>query len=251
MLTAPAQAGMADRIGATFGLMSEQFSKAFRPLEGIVVAVEGTRLYLDVTEKDGVQVGQELAVFRKGEVFRHPLTGAPLGRYETALGHAQVRRIEPRFVEATFIALPDTPPPQPEDGVRISRGRIRVAVTPLIDLTNSSADLRRVPFLLSTALDRTKRFQVADPLAVVDLFSAGARVEELIVHPSSAVEAAKPFGVAWWLVPILIERGGVTYLDATWISALTGTALISRREPLMRSSTPEEQRFPWEPLVED
>src|SRR6266508_4599842 len=34
-----AVAGMADRIGATFGLMSEQFIQAFNPLEGLVVGV--------------------------------------------------------------------------------------------------------------------------------------------------------------------------------------------------------------------
>jgi hypothetical protein len=135
--------------------------------------------------------------------------------------------------------------------VRISRGRIKIAVTPLVDLTKSSADLRRVPFLLSTALERTKRFQVADPLAVVDLFANGARVEEILARPAGAVERGRSLGVAWWLVPILLERGGVTYLDATWISAVTGTALLSQRQPLTRPEPHEEQRFPWEPVAED
>jgi hypothetical protein len=32
---------MADRIGATFGLMSEDFIRAFNPLEALVVGFEG------------------------------------------------------------------------------------------------------------------------------------------------------------------------------------------------------------------
>jgi hypothetical protein len=50
---------------------------------------------------------------------------------------------------------------------------------------------------------------------------------------------------------MLLERGGVTYLDVTYISAITGTALISRRMPLVTASAAEEQRFPWEPRPED
>jgi hypothetical protein len=251
LAASPAHAGLADQIGATFGLMSGEFIKAFQPVEGLVVAVEDDVLYLDLSAGKDIQVGQEFVVFRKGDVFRHPVTGRPLGRYEETLGHAQVRRVEPRFAEAAFIPKADRPAPAPEDGVRITRGRIRVAVTPLIDLTNSSADLRRVPFLLATVLERTRRFQVADPLAVVDLFANGTRVEELLARPEKAVGTGQTLEVSWWLVPILIERGGVTYLDATWISAVTGTALFSQRQPLTRPEPEEEQRFPWEPVVQD
>jgi hypothetical protein len=57
--------------------------------------------------------------------------------------------------------------------------------------------------------------------------------------------------VAGWLVPVLIERRGITYLDVTWVSAVTGTALFSRRAALSRSEGAAEQRFPWEPVPTD
>ncbi len=242
---------MSDRIGATFGFMLKDFVEAFEPLEGIVLEIEGDRLYLDLTERDKVRAGQELTVFRKGDAFRHPLTGKPLGNYEDLLGYAQVRRVDARFSEALFIAIPGRTEPRPEDGVRITRGRIKVAVTPLVDLASSGADLRRVPFLISTALDRTKRFQVADPLTVVEMFANGARVEELLARPSTAISSGKALDVAWWVVPILIQRAGLTYLDTTWISGLTGTALLSRRLSLAPPEATAEQRFSWEPAVED
>ena len=250
--TPAAEAGLADRIGATFSLMIEEFVKAFEPLEGMVVAVEGERVYLDLGEKSGVQVGQEFVVFRRGNPFFHPITRKHLGYYEDVLGHARIRRVQREFSEALFVSRGDQPSPRAEDGVRISRGRIKVAVTPLLDLAGESADVRRVPYLFASALERTKRFQVVDPFAVTDMFVSGeVRVEEVLARPARATQIAKNLEVSGWFVPILLERRGVTFLDVTYISAITGAALFSRRQPLLTEGAGEDQRFPWEPRIED
>ena len=67
----------------------------------------------------------------------------------------------------------------------------------------------------------------------------------------TAARVARHLEIAGWIVPLLLERGGVTYLDATDISAVTGTALLSRRLPLVPSAGVAGQRFPWEPRAED
>jgi hypothetical protein len=248
----PAGAGTADQVGATFGLLIQDVVAAFPAVEGLVVQVEGDRLFLDVTEQNGVQPGQEFSVFRKGEVFRHPINGRPLGRYEDILGYAQIVRVHRQYSEALFVPEDGKAPVQPEDGVRITKGRIRVAVAPATDLTKAQADLRRVPFMLAHALEQTKRFQVADPSTVQEhLLSLKTRSEELLVSPGKAKTSGKTLEVTGWLVPVLIERRGVTYLDVTWVSAVTGTALFSRRAALSRSEGTAEQRFPWEPLPTD
>lgn len=242
-----AGAGLADQVGATFALMIEEFVGAFPPAEGMVVAVEDNVLYFDLTAGDGVKPGQEFTVFRKGEVFRHPLTNRPLGRFEEYLGYAQVYRVHPRFTEARYIPLNGRPQARAEDGVRITRARIKVAVAPLLDLTRSGADLRRVPYLIGRALEGSKRFQVVDPLKITSLLdSQKARVEQLLVDAGQGVRLGRALNVAGWIVPIVMERGAVTYLDATWISAVTGTALFSKRQPLTRPEPAQEQRFPWE-----
>jgi hypothetical protein len=253
LLLAPgwAAAGLAERVGATFALMADDFITAAKPVEGLVVSVEGDVLYVDLGEGSGAQPGQELAVFRRGEPFRHPFTGKVLGHYEDLLGWAQIRRIEPRFAEALFIPAPNAPPPRPEDGVRISRARIRIAITPVLDLTGTRADVRRVPYILANVLERSKRFQAVDPLAVSDMFTGAVKVEEMLARPERAIRIAKNMEVSGWLVPVLLERGGLVYLDVTWISAVTGTPLLSRRQPLVPSGASEEQRFPWEPRAED
>ena len=122
----------------------------------------------------------------------------------------------------------------------------------VLELTGSKADLRRVPYLCTHVLERSKRFQVADPLTVGELFvNGGARVEEVLSLPDRAMRMSTSLDVTGWVVPVLLERRSVTYLDATWISAVTGTALFSRRLPLVPPTAAEEQRFPWEPGVED
>ena len=250
--TVPAEAGLADRIGATFAFMIEEFVKAFEPQEGMVVAVEGNTVFIDLGEERGAQSGQEFVVFRKGTAFRHQVTGRVLGRYETVLGHARVRRVSPQFSETEFVARPDAPGPRPEDGVRISRGRIRVAITPLLDLTGGTADVRRVPYLFASILEHSKRFQVVDPFAVTDMFASGeVRVEEVLARPARATRMARNLDVTGWIIPVLLERRGSMFLDVTYISAVTGAALLSRRRPLIAESVGEEQRFPWEPLIED
>ena len=232
--------------------MAEDLIKAFQPIEGLVLDTDGDRLYLELGEEHGAQVGQELTVFRKGEIFFHPITGKPLGRYEDVLGYAQIKRVLPRVSEAVFIPATGQSRPGVEDGVRISRGRIRVAVAPVLDLTASAADVRRVPYLFATLLELSKRFQVIDPLLVSDTIAAqNVRVEELLGRPDRAVPLGRTLEVSAWLVPILIRRGNQTYLDTTWVSAVTGTALFSRRDVLHVVNPTEEQRFPWEPLPED
>jgi hypothetical protein len=252
LLAGSAWGGMADRVGATFSLMADDFIQAFNPVEGIVVSVDNEEIFLDVGSARGAQVGQEYTIFRKGTAFIHPVTGKTLGRYEDVLGYAQVRRVEPEFATATFVPAPDKPRPQPEDGARITRGRLKVAVTPVVDMTDGRADLRRVPFLIATVLERSRRFQVVDPLAVSDMFAAGTvRVEEMLARPERAIRVAKNLDVAGWVVPVLLERRGAVALDVTYISAITGAPLFSRRVSVVPNSALEGQRFPWEPRVED
>jgi len=252
LAASPACAGLADQVGATFALLSPAFARAFPPVEGMVVGVEGETLYMDLSEKDGVSPGQEFTVFRKGEVFRHPITSRVLGRFEDRLGYAQVARVFPQYSAARYIPVNGkSPRPRPEDGVRITRGRIKTAVAPLLDLTQSGADLRRAPYLIAVALERTKRFEVTDPQAVATFFARErARVESILNEPGIAARLGLGLEISGWIVPVLLARGGVTYLDVTWISAVTGTALFSRREVLTRPEPAEEQRFPWEPLAE-
>src|SRR5207244_11483566 len=86
-----AHAGIADRIAATFGAMADDLVKALQPIEGVVLDRDGDRIYLDIGQDAGAQVGQELTVLRKGDPFHHPVAGKGLGRYEDRRGEPRVR----------------------------------------------------------------------------------------------------------------------------------------------------------------
>jgi hypothetical protein len=64
LLGGAGEAGQADQVGATFGFLVQEVINAFPPVEGLVVAVDGDRVYLDLTAKDGVLRGQEFTIFR-------------------------------------------------------------------------------------------------------------------------------------------------------------------------------------------
>src|SRR4029450_9636142 len=98
-------------------------------------------------------------------------------------------------------------------GVRITRGRIKAAITPVLDLTQSptAPDLRRVPYLLAIALQRSQRFRVTGALTVSALFAhGGAHVQEILALPERAVRISKRLDVAVGSVPVVLRgRGGV------------------------------------------
>jgi hypothetical protein len=247
-LATPGWAGLTEQIGATFEILAREIEKSFPPLEGLIVSVEGERLFLDLRERDGVLPGMDLQVFRKGEVFRHPITNQPLGRFEDLLGHAEITRVLPTYSEARFVPADGKAAPRAEDGVRITRARIKVAVAPLLDLTQTVGDSRRVPYMIALTLERTKRFEVVDSLKVQDLLAtARTKTEELLTNPEKAMRLGRELQVSGWIVPVLLERRGVPHVDATWISAASGAALLSKRQPLEPPRPTDDRRFPWEP----
>ena len=135
-----------------------------------------------------------------------------------------------------------------EDLVRVTRGRIRVAVAPILDLTGSRLDAKRAPYLLAAALERTGRFAPTDPQAVSDLMAeARVRTVDLFTMPALAIQLSQKLEVEGWVIPLLVEVGGTPVVDATWVSAITGTPLFSRRHSLIPASPETQRRFPWEP----
>lgn len=57
------------------------------PVEGLVVKVDGDKVYIDLGRQDGIEKGQEFKVFVEGELIKHPVTGEIMGtdRIEKAI----------------------------------------------------------------------------------------------------------------------------------------------------------------------
>src|SRR5437773_9174717 len=67
--------------------------------------------------------------------------------------------------------------------------------------------------------------------AVYCLKKKKTHVKEMLGLPNRSTRLASALEVTGWVVPVVLERRGVNYLDPTEISAGTGTALFSRRQP--------------------
>jgi len=234
----PASAGLADRVGATFVLMAEDFVRAFQPVEGLVVGVEGDALYLDLGESRGAQTGQELTIFRRGEEFYHTVTGKPLGHYEETLGWAQIRRVQARFSEAVYVPLEGKPRRRrttacASRGAHQDRDHTRARPHPVESGPASRA---------LSARDRARALEAVPgggPARRRRGFCAWWGARRGGARPAEPGDAAGEDARGYRLVvPVVLERRGVTYLDTTWISAVTGTALFSRRQPLVPRRRP-------------
>ena len=226
--SAPAAAGIADQVGATFGLM----------LQDVVSGLPADRR---PGGRGGGRPASIIDLGREGRGAAGPgVHGLPQGRglpasRSPASPSAATRRSSatPRSSARAAAVL--------RGGLRAGRRQGRAASPRTAcasrragsasrwrrptDLTKANADLRRVPFMLAHALEQTKRFQVVDPAAGAGASSLSQKTRERGAAGAARTRpwrSARPSRSSGWLVPVLIERRGVTYLDVTWISAVTG-----------------------------
>ncbi|MBE0502089.1 MAG: hypothetical protein IBX47_11695 [Desulfuromonadales bacterium] len=69
----------------------------FSPLTGLVLLDHGEEVLIDLTAEKGVRVGDLFSVVSKGEIVKHPVTGAPLGTLDEIVGELQIVQLRPGF----------------------------------------------------------------------------------------------------------------------------------------------------------
>lgn len=63
------------------------------PVEGLVVKVDGDKVYIDLGRQDGVEIGQEFKIFVEGELIKHPVTGEIMGTDRIEKGTLKVEDV--------------------------------------------------------------------------------------------------------------------------------------------------------------
>jgi len=91
------------------------------PVVGTVVSVSGDTVKLDLGRQEGVNVGDMVELYRLGEEYYHPDTGAFLGRDIEELGEAKITKV--LADELSEAAFSGDIPPRTGDKVRLG-GRI-------------------------------------------------------------------------------------------------------------------------------
>lgn len=246
-LAGPARADLLQDLGATFQAVAAELAAAFPKVEVQVVGVEGERLQVEGPGAASLRAGLELSVFRRGEVYRHPITRQALGHAEEELGTLVVDAAGPVGATGRFVPLPGRPAPVPGDRARLSAGRLPVAVLPTSGVHAAFETADQTQLLLvarfSALLEKTGRFLAVDPQRVLGVL-AGARGSA-----PSALEVAGRLGGGVAVVSTrLVREAGGRVLETTWTSGRTGATVVSLRTRLLPASFPP--RFAWEETPE-
>ncbi len=234
-------------LGATFQQVAQELASAFPKVETHVVAVDGTEVRVEGPGVSGLRPGLELTAYRKGAVFRHPVTNQPLGQAEEALATLIVTEVSGDQATTSVVAGEESRTPAVGDGARITAGRLPVAVLPPVGVTSTFETADQTALLLvarfSAQLEKTGRFLAAEPRKVLDAATGPAG------GPTpSAIELARTLGVPAVLTTRLVQDGRTRTLETAWISGRTGAVLWTERTPLARAVL--APRFAWETTPE-
>src|SRR5215510_201089 len=108
--------------------LSTEIVNLFPKVEGDVVKVQGNEAFITLGAPDNIREGMELSVVRKGEEFKHPLTGVALGRFEDDIGVIIINKVSETYSSGNVRLAKATVNVRPGDRVRITKGKIPLAL---------------------------------------------------------------------------------------------------------------------------
>ena len=206
-LAGPGTSG-AQTAAPSLGVLVDQVQALFPKVDGEVIEVQNGTVTLALGSKDGLVAGVELALYRQGRELRHPKTGEVLGRTEQQLGRLAVQQVSEAYSTGTASQGSEV---QPGDRARISAGKIKLSVVPLIEPGVREALADVAVHEMIDALNRTGRFQIGlgDAIGVwinqqggkrdevlagkgLDTIAERFKVDNLLVVAFSRVQA-KPY----------------------------------------------------------
>ena len=149
----------------TLGVLVDQVQALFPKVDGEVIEVQNGTVTLSLGSRDGLVAGVDLALYRQGRELRHPKTGEVLGRTEQQLGRLSIQQV---FEAYSTGAASQGSEVQPGDRARISAGKVKLSLVPLVDagVRENLADAAIHEMI--DALNGTGRFQIGlgDAIAV-------------------------------------------------------------------------------------
>ncbi|HYS15445.1 MAG TPA: hypothetical protein VET45_00850, partial [Candidatus Binatia bacterium] len=197
------------------GVLVDQVQALFPKVDGEVIEVQNGTVTLALGSKDGLVAGVELALYRQGRELRHPKTGEVLGRTEQQLGRLAVQQVFEAYSTGTASQGSEV---QPGDRARISAGKIKLSVVPLIEPGVREALADAAVHEMIDALNRTGRFQIGlgDAIGVWINQQGGKRDEVLAGKGLDAI--AERFKVDNLLVVAFSRVQAKPYMDVRLFS---------------------------------
>jgi hypothetical protein len=223
LVVAAAATASAQSTPPTLGVLVNQVVSLFPRVNGDVLEVQGDTVTLSVGRRDGLVAGVELALYREGRELRHPKTGEVLGRTEQPVGTMTVTQVSEAYSIGTLSAGKDV---RPGDKARVSAGKIRLTLLPMIEGVKD-ARAEAAIYELIEALNRTGRFQMALGDAV-NVWLSGQGVKRQDVLDGKGLAAVGPrFKIEHLLVVAFSRVEKKPYMDVRLFSLPAANALLT------------------------
>ncbi|MDH3603700.1 MAG: hypothetical protein OEU26_29165, partial [Candidatus Tectomicrobia bacterium] len=156
------QAQEATGLEPVFTRLSTELVRYFPPVSGDIIRVQKGQLYVSLDRQNEVWPGLQLSVYREGDPLKHPTSGAVLGRVEEPLGEVTIVHVAEHYTVAKPVDTQQAESIQSGDKVRLTAGRIPLALLPLAGSPPAGLTADAFHHQLRQALERTERFH---PLA--------------------------------------------------------------------------------------
>ncbi len=231
--------------------LSTEIVDLFPKVEGDVVKVQGNEAFITLGAPDNIREGMELTVVRKGEEFKHPLTGVALGRFEEDIGVIIISKVSETYSSGNVRLAKATVNPRTGDRVRITKGKIPLALLPLRGDLPSFVPREELLERLRMALEQTGRFQVtaADNVRVY-LAEKGIQPEQALSQDILA-RMAEDLRVTYAVASRTRQVGNESVLEVSLTglalqrTLLTSSAILAEPEAVARA--PESRGGPPDP----
>ena len=205
---------------ATLDRIVSQIESLYPPLEGYVIAVEGSGLTLDLKRGMAVKKGDRLKLIRYGMELFHPVTKKKVGRKETDLGEIEILEVRKDFSHAR--ATNPTVLAKKGDGVRSPFQKLTFLVAPPTIKTRKKIDADRLRFNLEKKLNQHPRFEV--PAFDFGLWMADEKLNETSALKSKNLSRLKrKVNADLILLPNVRTIKGKMVLSYKLVSAIDGS----------------------------
>lgn len=202
---------------------------------GFVVSLRDQAVYVDLTAKDGVQVGSQLRVYREGEALTHPVTGQVLGTPSENIGTLQVTQVEPNYSVATILSMEKGRMIAPKDRVELLAGKSTLALLPFSSnsVVLSSLDLTPLQTEVAEKLQATGAVEVVKGTEVNEILKERGLDTHRVLDQRSIKELAGQLKSNYLLDGLIQQEGDRWVLISRLLSSADGTTVSEVSVPLV------------------
>ena len=218
---------------ASLDRMISQIESMFPPLEGYVIAVEGSGLTLDLKQGMPVERGDRLKLIRYGRELFHPVTKKKIGRKETDLGEVEVLEVRKDFSRAR--ALDPTILPKEGDGVRSPFQKLTFLVAPPKIKSTKKVNADRLRYNLESRLNKHPRFEV--PSFDLELWMVDKKLDiKSVLQLRNLEKLHDKVKTDFILIPSIRSVKGKMALNYKLVSAVDGS--LKKQADIMSGNLP-------------